>query len=104
MVSQQLLAKLRLSLCRFIKTSLVTPEGWAFLESQGLEYAAVEDVALGMMKLASDPNINGRAFAILPRSAVKSGYADMDTDDYREGDFMKVWDDAIAKVTVRDHR
>ena len=46
----------------------------------------------------------GRALGIFPRSQVKSGYADLDSDDYKEGDFMKSWDDEIARVLARTQR
>jgi NAD(P)-dependent dehydrogenase (short-subunit alcohol dehydrogenase family) len=44
---------------RFIHTAIIPPEGWKLLESNGLEYAKVEDVAQALLKLASDPTING---------------------------------------------
>jgi hypothetical protein len=40
----------------------------------------------------------------LPRGKVKSGYADLNSDDYNEDDFMKGWDDEIARVLARNHR
>ncbi len=91
----------------------------AFLEGNGAEYATSQDAAQALLKLVSDPSINGensvqfrnmmlsitgRAFGILPRTQVKSGYVDLDTDDYKDGEFMKPWDDEIAKVVARAHR
>ena len=87
----------------------------------GLEYAAVQDVAQALLKFASDTSINGelsalrsgesfaqtcsgRAFGIFPRSKVTSGYADLDSDDYKEGDFLKPWDDEISRVLARSNR
>ena len=92
----------------------------AYLEGNGVKYATTQDAAQALLKFVSDPSINGkylnrllgillssigRAFGILPRGQVKSGYADLEMDDYKEGsDFMKTWDDEIAKNLARSQR
>jgi hypothetical protein len=48
--------------------------------------------------------IAGRALGVFPRTVVKSGYADLDADDFKEGDFMKYWDGEVNKAMLRDQR
>ena len=41
------------------------------------------------MKMCSDSSINGRTFAILPRSEAENGYKDIAADDYEEGSVLE---------------
>ena len=45
---------------RFIDTAIMSKDTLAYLESNGVEYATTQDAAQALLKLASDPSINGR--------------------------------------------
>lgn len=51
------------------------------LAAQGIKYALSEDACAAMLRIASDPTINGRALAILPRENCPEGYMDLAQDD-----------------------
>ena len=73
---------------RFIETKILSKDVAALLTSRGVEFATVEDAALALLRILSDPKVNGRAVAIVPRSISPSGYQDIDHDDYEEGTFL----------------
>ncbi|EXJ70662.1 uncharacterized protein A1O5_05652 [Cladophialophora psammophila CBS 110553] len=85
----------------FVKTSILSPAEKNWLDSSGIEFAEVEDAACCVMRIASDPTINGRVFGILPRSQAAHGFLDMDVDDYKEGTLL----DDLNKIAVgTNHR
>jgi hypothetical protein len=59
-----------------------------FLDNLGVDYATVEDAAGAVLRIVTDPKVNGRSFAIVPRSLAPRGYKDIDYDDYAEGSFL----------------
>ena len=73
----------------FIKTKIMNDEYANHLTAQGVEFATVDSAAKAMMRFACDSTINGHSLAILPESWAKSGYMDLDADDYKEGGLLK---------------
>ena len=69
---------------RFVKTGILSQSSIENLTKAGFEFAEIDDAARAVMKLCSDPSINGRTFAITPRSVCESGYADTAADEYHE--------------------
>lgn len=66
-----------------------------YLESKGVKFATVDDCVNAMLRIASETNINGRAFGVVPREEHISGYMDLLHDDYQTGDFMKEWQEIV---------
>ncbi|KAH7120292.1 hypothetical protein B0J13DRAFT_680595 [Dactylonectria estremocensis] len=58
-------------------------------ESNGIKFAALEDCAKAMLHIATEKQMNGHAFGIVPREEASEGYIDLQHDDYEDGDFMK---------------
>ncbi|KAL2273074.1 hypothetical protein FJTKL_05594 [Diaporthe vaccinii] len=54
----------------------------------GVEFAETEDAVKAVMRIATDPSVNGRSLGVLSRDRAPQGYIDLDSDDYREGDFI----------------
>ncbi|RMZ90138.1 hypothetical protein DV736_g2647, partial [Chaetothyriales sp. CBS 134916] len=77
----------------FIKTNILGGGIAERLVEAGFEFATLEDTATAMLKLASDPSINGRSLAVVPRRHIETGYVDIDIDDYKEGGICKVLND-----------
>jgi len=65
----------------FIQTKILSATVVDHLKKANTEFAEVEDCAVALMRIVSDPNIAGRAFGILPRSWAPRGYVDMCDDD-----------------------
>ncbi|CZT18950.1 related to short-chain alcohol dehydrogenase [Ramularia collo-cygni] len=57
------------------------------IEAHGIEFVEIEDVGNGVLHLASDKSINGRAISIVPKSVSQRGYLDLEKDDLVEDDF-----------------
>ena len=79
----------------FIKTKIMNDEYANHLASQGIEFATVENAAKAMMRFVCDSTVNGHSLAILPESWAKSGYMDLDVDDYKDGGLLK---ELLARV------
>lgn len=43
----------------------------------------------------------GRTIGIVPRSVAIEGYMDLDHDDYKEGDILKVWQKTVLDTALR---
>ncbi|KAJ5993508.1 hypothetical protein N7451_009232 [Penicillium sp. IBT 35674x] len=73
----------------YIKSAIRSAAYEAQLISKGVEFAPQEDVAMCMMKLATDRRINGHSLMITPRSVAKEGFKDVGQDDHVEEGFLK---------------
>ncbi|TVY17128.1 5'-hydroxyaverantin dehydrogenase [Lachnellula arida] len=85
----------------YVRTPILGQEIQAYLVGKGVEFATVEDCAKAMLKIASDTTINGRGIGIVPRSVAPEGYMDLDHDDYKEGDFLKEWQQTVLNTALR---
>ncbi|KAH6995510.1 glucose 1-dehydrogenase [Ilyonectria sp. MPI-CAGE-AT-0026] len=73
----------------FLKTKILSDAAYEELQKNEVEFASFEDAGSLVLRIASDPTVNGRAFAILPRSKAPRGYADLDVDDYPNGALLQ---------------
>jgi len=85
----------------FIETRILSTAVVEKLHAGNVPFAQVEDAAAAVMHIASDPHINGRALAILPREIAEHGYTDMEIDDDKEGGFIKTLIEKINNVSIR---
>lgn len=98
----------------YIKSAIRSAAYEAELVSKGVEFAPPEDVALCMMKLATDRTINGVFFPmhpgwktlthtghslmITPRSVAKEGFMDVGSDDHVDEGYMKRTQEVQLKI------
>ncbi|CAK7212467.1 hypothetical protein SEUCBS140593_001513 [Sporothrix eucalyptigena] len=69
----------------FVATGLLGDDVTEHVKNQGIGFADANDAASIVLKIASDPTINGRSFAVVPRDdTAPLGYVDQDIDDYDE--------------------
>ncbi|RMD42182.1 hypothetical protein DV735_g2921, partial [Chaetothyriales sp. CBS 134920] len=73
----------------FIKTKILGGGIAERLTEAGFEFAELEDTATALLRIASDPTINGRAFGVVPRRLAEAGYLDLDLDDNKEGGVVR---------------
>jgi hypothetical protein len=50
---------------------------------------------LSLLNYSNTVSIAGRAFGVVPREEVSSGYMDLLHDDYQPGDFLKEWQEIV---------
>ncbi|KAH7153503.1 short chain dehydrogenase reductase [Dactylonectria macrodidyma] len=75
----------------YVRTPILPEQIVERFESNGIKFAALEDCARAMLHIATDKEMNGHAFGIVPREEASEGYIDLRHDDYEEGDFMNEW-------------
>ncbi|KAJ6024173.1 hypothetical protein N7540_004970 [Penicillium herquei] len=73
----------------YIKSAIRSAAYEAQLISKGVEFAPPEDVAMCMMKLATDRTINGHSLMVTPRTVAKEGFKDVDMDDHVDDGYFK---------------
>ncbi|KIW71882.1 hypothetical protein PV04_00111 [Phialophora macrospora] len=66
----------------FVETKILSKPVVEHLTSRGISFATVEDAGQCLMRIVSDPSVNGRAFAIVTRDLAPRGYVDINIDDY----------------------
>ncbi|KIW98249.1 uncharacterized protein Z519_01833 [Cladophialophora bantiana CBS 173.52] len=79
-----------------------TPEFNKVLEglfaSQGLSFARVEDAVKAVMRIATDPTLNGHALSNVPTVVAPSGYVDLGMDDFQEGTLLDRFQKSVAEI------
>ncbi|KAI1613928.1 glucose 1-dehydrogenase [Exophiala viscosa] len=65
----------------FIETKIMNDKTIQQLKDTDTAFATVQDCARALMRIVSDSNTSGRAFAILPRQWAAAGYMDLCDDD-----------------------
>ncbi|KAJ5952832.1 uncharacterized protein N7479_011245 [Penicillium vulpinum] len=73
----------------YIKSAIRSAAYEAQLMAKGVEFAPPEDVAICMMKLATDRTINGHSLMITPKSVAKEGFKDVDMEDHIDEGYFK---------------
>ncbi|KFZ16332.1 hypothetical protein V501_02271 [Pseudogymnoascus sp. VKM F-4519 (FW-2642)] len=66
----------------YVKTSILSTEAFAHVESRGVQFAEAEDAGSALLRLLSDTTINGRSLFVSARKWAPAGYLDLDVDDY----------------------
>ncbi|KAH7142122.1 short chain dehydrogenase reductase [Dactylonectria macrodidyma] len=79
----------------YVRTPILADKIIQYLESKDVKFATVEDCARAMIHIASEREINGRAFGIVPKEEAPQGYMDLEHDDYQEGDFLQSWQETV---------
>ncbi|KIW15158.1 hypothetical protein PV08_05203 [Exophiala spinifera] len=81
----------------WIRSTLLSKDAAKYLDTAGMAFATVDDAGQAVARIVSTPSINGRAFGIVPRKIVSTGYVDLDVDDYEEDSLLgKLGAQAVA--------
>ena len=67
---------------RYVKTSILSTETFAHVESRGVQFAEAQDAGSALLRLLSDVTINGRSLFVSAKKWAPAGYVDLDIDDY----------------------
>ncbi|KAJ5811452.1 hypothetical protein N7474_007753 [Penicillium riverlandense] len=82
----------------YIKSAIRSANYEAELIAKGVEFAPQEDVALCMMRLATDRSINGHSLMITPKSVASEGFMDFGLDDHTEDGYLKRTQDVQLQI------
>ncbi|KAF4332260.1 short-chain alcohol dehydrogenase [Fusarium beomiforme] len=85
----------------YVGTTILSPAVQKYCKEKDIVFAKSSDAAAAWLKTASDPKINGRSFAIVPRDIVPLGYFDIGKDDYEEGDVFSDLQDILLRTSHR---
>ncbi|KIX96493.1 uncharacterized protein Z520_07759 [Fonsecaea multimorphosa CBS 102226] len=85
----------------YIKTDIISDAVAERITDKGAVFASIDDAAEALLRAACDKSVCGRALAIVPRIWATLGYLDVDHDDYKEGDFLKQWQEIVLKTSHR---
>jgi hypothetical protein len=71
------------------------------VEQSGVEFATKEDAGQCLLRVLSDPTINGRSLFLSPRKWAPRGYLDLDHEDYPGNELLQeVQADQIKNAPV----
>ncbi|EXJ91556.1 hypothetical protein A1O3_00104 [Capronia epimyces CBS 606.96] len=85
----------------YIKTDIISDAVAERITSKGAVFASIDDAARALIRICVDTTVYGRSLAIVPRMWAPLGYLDVDHDDYKEGDFLKKWQEIVLNTSHR---
>jgi hypothetical protein len=74
---------------RYVRTSILPQELFDKVERSGVEFATTEDAGQCLLRILSDPSVNGRSLFLSPRKWAPRGYLDLDLDDYAGNELLQ---------------
>ncbi|OBT85661.1 hypothetical protein VE02_05772 [Pseudogymnoascus sp. 03VT05] len=72
-------------------------------QSMDLDLAYAQDAVSAVLRVATDPSINGRSLAVVPRQVAPSGYMDLELDDFDEGTTMDRLQKAVLAISYNKY-
>ncbi|KAL5314362.1 hypothetical protein ACEPPN_018788 [Leptodophora sp. 'Broadleaf-Isolate-01'] len=78
----------------YVRTSILTQEAFDKVSASGVEFAETEDAGRCLLRILSDPSMNGKSLFLSPRKWAENGYLDLDIDDYPGSELLQEiqWD------------
>ncbi|KAH7347525.1 hypothetical protein B0T11DRAFT_359968 [Plectosphaerella cucumerina] len=73
----------------YVRTSILPQELFDKVERSGVEFATTEDAGQCLLRILSDPSVNGRSLFLSPRKWAPRGYLDLDLDDYAGNELLQ---------------
>lgn len=69
---------------RYVRTSIIPESAFKGVEDQGVVLATTEEAGQCLLRIVSDPSVNGRMLFLSGKKWSSTGYLDLDIDDYHE--------------------
>lgn len=73
----------------YVKTKILSEEDFAHVRSKGVEFATTEDAGQCLLRILSDPTVNGHSLFIAARKWASKGYMDLDLENTEENELRK---------------
>lgn len=64
----------------YVQTTVLPPKAYEFIRSKGIDFATLGDAGQCLLRLVSDPTVNGRSLFVAPRKWAPRGYLDLDLE------------------------
>ncbi|KAK5175619.1 uncharacterized protein LTR77_000758 [Saxophila tyrrhenica] len=86
----------------YVRTKILSQAAFDQVKDAGVEFATPEDGGQCLLRILSDPAVNGRTLFLSPRKWAKNGYLDLDLDEFsQEATFLQeVQADQIKNAPV----
>ncbi|KAF7179579.1 hypothetical protein CNMCM7691_008627 [Aspergillus felis] len=66
----------------YVRTNILPEKMFAHISNVGVQFATPEDAGQCLLRILSDPSVNGHSFFVTARKWASRGYVDLDLDDY----------------------
>ena len=73
----------------YIKTKILSDEDFADVKAKGVEFATTEDAGQCLLRILSDPTVNGHSLFVAARKWASKGYMDLDLENTEESELRK---------------
>lgn len=67
---------------RYVRTNILSEEAFAHVSNTGVQFATTEDAGQCLLRVLSDPTVNGHSFFVTARKWAARGFMDLDLEDY----------------------
>ena len=87
---------------RYVRTKILSKEMFDHVRDSGVEFAEAEDAGQCLLRILSDPTMNGRSLFVAARKWAPRGYMDFDLDDYGPEDTLlqEIQEDQMRSAPV----
>ncbi|GFF28859.1 5'-hydroxyaverantin dehydrogenase [Aspergillus lentulus] len=66
----------------YVRTNILPGKTFEHVSNVGVQFATTEDAGQCLLRILSDPSVNGHSFFVTARKWASRGYVDLDLDDY----------------------
>ncbi|KAF4238183.1 hypothetical protein CNMCM8980_002157 [Aspergillus fumigatiaffinis] len=66
----------------YVRTNILSEKTFDHVSNVGVQFATTEDAGQCLLRILSDPSVNGHSFFVTARKWASRGYVDLDLDDY----------------------
>lgn len=73
----------------YVRTSILSEADFENVKSKGVEFATTEDAGQCLLRILSDPSVNGHSLFIAARKWAVKGYMDLDLENTEENELRK---------------
>ncbi|OCT52594.1 5'-hydroxyaverantin dehydrogenase [Cladophialophora carrionii] len=84
----------------YVKTNILSQKDWDAVSAVGVEFAEAVDAGKCLLRILSDPEVNGHSFFLAARKWAACGFMDLDLDDYKDPLLQEIQEDQIKATPV----
>lgn len=85
---------------RYVRTQILSKEEFDHVSDVGVQFAEAKDAGQCLVRVLSDPAINGHSFFISARKWASKGFIDLDIDDYESDLIQDIQKDQLLNAPV----
>ncbi|KAL2066805.1 hypothetical protein VTL71DRAFT_1229 [Oculimacula yallundae] len=73
----------------YVRTNILSEEAFDAVSASGVSFAQPEDAGRCLLRILSDPSMNGKSLFLSPRKWAPNGFLDLDLDDYPGNELLQ---------------